>query len=798
MWVQDIWRTGCQWDDLIDDVSYQKWIRWSQLLSSIERFKVPRSYFGAAKASEIEDMQLHIFTDASETAYGCVAYLRAVIRGEVKCALVMSRSKVAPLKQVSIPRLKLLGAVLGARLVRTVHESHSFQINKQFIWTDSQTVLSWIRSDQRRYKQFVGFRIGEILSLTKLTEWFWVPTKLNVADQLTKWSKDFDLLSDSTWVNSPRFLYHAVEDWPMKNLPPANTTEELRVHLLLQDVVVPESFIDFRRFSKWTVLVRTMATVHRFATNCRKKSEGLPIETLKATPNQRKLMVTCAIPSRRVPLQQEEYQKAERALLKIAQLDAYRDELAVLLRNKERPISEWLTIEKSSVLYRLTPLIEEDGLIRMEGRAANAEFLPFDLRFPIIVPDDHPIAKLIVQHYHERFGHMYRETVKNELKQRFHIPKVNVVLRKVSTSCQWCRVRRSRPQAPRMAPLPVQRLTPNIRPFSHVGVDYLGPFEVTVGRRKEKRWVVLFTCMVVRAVHVEVAHSLTTQSCLMAIRRFVCRRGPPSEFFSDNGTNLRGASKEVISMMQTIGLDCADEFTNARTKWTFNPPATPHMGGVWERLVRLIKDALEALNDGRRVTDEILQTSIIEAEEMVNSRPLIYNSEQSLEADALTPNNFLRGVSPNEPHATPPPVNAAEALRDSYKRSQQIADEMWKRWVKEYVPSVNQRTKWFEESKPLKTGDLVYVVEGANRKSWVRGIVEQPIVSGDGRTRQAWIRTKSGVFKRAAVNLAVLEINGGNAGPESCAGPGLRAGELFGTTTVATLPAIGARNVLHG
>ena len=170
---------------------------------------------------------------------------------------------------------------------------------------------------------------------------------------------------------------------------------------------------------------------------------------------------------------------------------------------------------------------------------------------------------------------------------------------------------------------------------------------MTVGRRTEKRWIALFSCLVTRAVHLEVAHGLTTQSCLMAVYRFVGRRGWPCEFFSDNGTNLRGASKEVLEVVRGIGDDCADQITNARTKWTFNPPATPHMGGVWERLVRSVKEMLTALDDGRRVTDEILQTTIVEAEGIINSRPLTYVSQQTEEAEALTPNHFLRG-----PHRT--------------------------------------------------------------------------------------------------------------------------------------------------
>ncbi|XP_053687203.1 uncharacterized protein LOC128736742 [Sabethes cyaneus] len=749
MLIQDLWRTGCEWDEPIDTVSFAKWTRWIRMMKRLEFFKVPRSYFGDAKSGEIKNIELHLFADASESAYGCVAYFRASVRGKIACALVMGRSKVAPLKQISIPRLELMAAVLAARMSRTVCENHSFAIEKIVYWIDASVVLSWIRSDQRRYKQFVGFRIGEILSLTKLADWRWVPTTLNVADQLTKWGTDPQLHSDSVWLRGPRFLYQSEHEWPKKELSPANTTEELRIHLLLHDVKLQENVIDVSstRISKWAVLVRTMACVFRFISNCRLKVKGLPIETLKPTGWQLKLLKPNRITHARVPLRQEEYEKAEQCLLKAAQEECFADEIKVLKRNKNRPINQWLTVEKSSCLSKLTPLIDEAGIIRMEGRCARAETLPFDLRFPIILPAGSRVTYMIVQHFHEQCGHGYRQMVKNELRQLYYVIHADAVVRKVSSSCVWCKVHRNSPNVPREAPLPLQRLTPGLRSFSFVGIDYLGPFEVAVLRRKEKRWIALFTCLATRAVHLEVTHSLTTQSCLMAISRFVGRRDWPIEFLSDNGTNFQGASKELRELMKDINFDCADAYTNARTRWSFNPPAAPHMGGVWERMVRSVKEALRALDDGKQLTDEILQIAIVEAEDMINSRPLTYVSQDAPEADALTPNHFLRGPPSDLQNVALPSPHPSQALRDTYKRSCQVASGLWQRWIKEYVPSLNKRSKWFGETRPLKAGDLVYIVEGGSRKCWVRGVVEEPIVSSDGRIRQAWVRTKTKRYK---------------------------------------------------
>ncbi|XP_055622535.1 uncharacterized protein LOC129766105 [Toxorhynchites rutilus septentrionalis] len=677
MLIQDLWRTGCEWDQPIAGKNYEKWIQWMYLIMDTGEIKIPRSYFGNVHSNDFGSIQLHVFTDAGESAYGCVGFLRIIVEGIVKCLLIMARSKVAPLKQLSIPRLELQAAVLGARMATTIRQNHSLNI---------QCSTGLIR-------------------------------------------RQYCLGSNPTNDNT-------------------NNSSDL----------------ELERYS----------AVQKYRSGTGRKSRNEPIESFKATKQQEKIII-CDVPALVVPLRQHEYQEAENILFKSAQSG---DEIKVFLRNQQRPSNEWVSIDKSSQLFKLTPLIDTAGVLRMEGRVERAEFLPFDMRFPVILPKDHAITEKLVRGYHEKYGHAFRGTVKNEIRQRFLIPKINSVLSKVEKTCMWCKIRKNNPQLPRMAALPIERLIPNQRPFTFVGVDYLGPVEVTIGRRSEKRWIVVFTCLVVRAIHLEVAYDLSAQSCIMAIRRFICRRGPASVYFSDNGTNLRAASKELLQQIQQVDIECAEHFTNARTRWHFNPPSAPHMGCVWERMVRSVKDVMAALDDGRRLSDEILITTLAEEEDMINSRPLIYASSLS-PTESLSPNHFIRGNAPNEPHEFVPPTNAAQSLRDAYKRSQQLANEMWRKWVKEYVPTINQRSKWFTECKPLKKGDLVYIVEGDRRKAWIRAVVEEPITSCDGRVRQALVRTNRGVFRRPTAKLAVLEIEGGNTASEDTPEPELRVGDML-------------------
>ncbi|XP_058828118.1 uncharacterized protein LOC131688011 [Topomyia yanbarensis] len=491
--LQHLWRKGCDWDAVMDDESWKLWKRWVDLLPEVEAIRIPRCYIGNAVSTEIESLELHIFTDASEHAYGCVAYLRVLIKGRIQCSLVMSRAKVAPLKRQSIPRLELMAAVLGARMYRTIERMLTLHISRCVLWTDSRTVCSWLQSDQYKYKQFVAFRVGEILDLTQVVDWRWIPTKLNIADVLTKWGRGPPLQSDGEWFLGPSSLLLPECQWPSSQFPSGETDEDARRVVLFHEVIKIEAI------SRWNRLLRVTATVLRFIGNCKRKQKGLPILTAKATTNQQ-LMLKTAHPAVQTPLQKNELLEAEKVLWKQAQWNSFPDEMSVLTSNLQlAPGQKAERIPKRSALYKYSPTLDEDGVLRVDGRLVNAEAMSFNQRYPVILSRFHTVTKKIIQYYHEQFGHTNRDTVFNEIRKKFEIPNLRAAVSRVAGECVWCKVHRCVPHTPRMAPLPVQRVTPGKRPFNSVGVDYLGPVEVTVGRRKEKRWVAVFTCLAVRA-----------------------------------------------------------------------------------------------------------------------------------------------------------------------------------------------------------------------------------------------------------------------------------------------------------
>lgn len=270
-----------------------------------------------------------------------------------------------------------------------------------------------------------------------------------------------------------------------------------------------------------------------------------------------------------------------------------------------------------------------------------------------------------------------------------------------------------------MGDLPEARLTLYTSPFTYIGIDYFGPMMVTVGRNSEKRWGMLVTCLTTRAITIEVVRTLSTDSCILGLRKVMVKRGTPAEIYTDNVTNFRGASVELQRVVDKIDRNAmAREFNSAETTWMFIPPASPHTGGSWERLVRSVKTSMAQIVMPRNPNDEQLSSQMSEVENVVNSKPLTYITMEDGSVQALTPNHFLFGSS-NGMRELGEFTDEDAILRKNYMRSQQFANVFWRRWVAEYLPTLTRRTKWHEPIKPVEVGDLVLVIHpNLPRNSW--------------------------------------------------------------------------------
>ena len=291
-----------------------------------------------------------------------------------------------------------------------------------------------------------------------------------------------------------------------------------------------------------------------------------------------------------------------------------------------RDIVKGRQIQKSSKLLSLNPIVDSGGLLRSNSRLKYAEFMSYDSRYPIILPRDSQTTRLIVKSVHERSGHCGTNHTLSDLSTRYWVIHAREVIREVESNCAECRRRKAQPTTQIMAPLPNIRLNMPLRAFSHVAVDYGGPFVTIQGRGKsrQKRYMCLFTCLASRAVHIEMAYSLDTNAFLNAFYRMVSRRGLPVKVLSDNGTNFIGADKELKSLVKA--LDKEQITRSAADKgidWQFNPPLAPHWGGVHEIMIKAAKKAVYAILHGADISDEELTTAFVGAESLINSRPLI-------------------------------------------------------------------------------------------------------------------------------------------------------------------------------
>lgn len=414
----------------------------------------------------------------------------------------------------------------------------------------------------------------------------------------------------------------------------------------------------------------------------------------------------------------------------------------LLIKNKTPP---------SKALRKLNPFLDSNNILRVGGRLSHSK-LSYAKKYPILLPSNSRFTTLLISEIHNTFLHTGVQATYFLLCQKFWILSAKRVIKKIIFQCHTCWKTNPKPCQPAMGNLPEFRVT-EIKPFCKVAVDFGGPFTITMGKlrgsKTTKSYVCLFVCCATKALHLELASDLSTESFLAAFRRFMARRGRCTDIYSDCGTNFVGADKYFKQIFSDIA-------STEAIKWHFNPPSAPHFGGLWEAGIKSVKTHLLRVVGNQLLTYEELSTVLIQIEAVLNSRPLTPISTDPNDLSPLTPGHFLT-LEPLT--ALPDPditqININRLTR--WQLLQKLHRDFWKRWQQEYLHTLQQRSKWHTTTFPVTVGTMVLIKNELSAPlHWPLGRIIELHPGADGIVRVATVKTAKGIFKRPLVKLCPL------------------------------------------
>ncbi len=455
----------------------------------------------------------------------------------------------------------------------------------------------------------------------------------------------------------------------------------------------------------------------------------------------------------------ENFSKAKIVILHAVQEETYATEIACIKSGKNLP--------KSSPLITLNPFIDNQGLLRVGGRISAAN-LDQEEKNPLIVPGKHHVGALLVRHYHQQIQHQGRLLTEGAIRAAgFWIIGGKRLVNNILYHCVLCRKLRGHLQTQKMASLPSDRMCTD-PPFTNIGLDVFGPWSIHVRRTRgglahDKRWAVIFTCLSVRAVHIELIESLDTSSFINALRRFLAFRGPIKQIRSDRGTNLIGACKELQIPSNIDDKSVQKYLVEHGCSWIFNPPHASHMGGSWERMIGMARKILDSmfLQLGHmKLTHEVLTTFMAVVTAIINARPLVPVSTDPSDPFLLTP-SILLTQKVGTPIAPVGDFGTEDLFQRQWRQVQHLANTFWDRWMKQYLCLLQTRRKWQSEHPNVEPGIIVLLKDSqTKRNEWPLGIITQVFPSKDGKVRKVEIRIPkregTKLFLRPVTEIVVL------------------------------------------
>ncbi|XP_075163105.1 uncharacterized protein LOC142235730 [Haematobia irritans] len=727
--LQLMWLDKIDWDDPITPLTLIKWRRFVSDYGEIDKITIPRWVHYSPNCI----VEFHGFSDSSELAYAAAVYIRIEVEGNIYTQLLVSKSKVAPIKKLSVPRLELCGALLLAKLADAILPQLQIQQCAFFPWTDSTIVLSWLRKPSHSWTTFVANRVAIIQEKVN-NSWGHVGTSENPADLATRGLTPLEIKGCDLWWKGPSWLRKEKQYWPTTPEVPETSMDarDVRVHIARSSE--DENFLD--RFSCLARAMRVLAYIYRF--------------------------INSAHPSRR------SFELAHGKRLSTAELAHSKRRLIVMSQKRHFPL-EYSCLEKKkqlpsdSPLLSLTPFIDNNGIVRANGRLGSTTALSYGQRHPFILAYKSTLARLYVDFIHVLTLHGGIQLTLSPSRLECWIIRGRLLVKTRINNCRQCVVARNHRQGQIMAPLPEVRTTFH-RPFAIAGVDFAGPYELKTfqgrGCRLMKGYVCLFVCFTTKAIHLEPVTDLSTSAFLAAFSRFVSRRGCPHKMYSDNGRNFVGAARELQASLKKIVSELRDEVVSKYglqgVEWHFNPASAPHMGGLWEAGVKSCKTHLKKISGQIRHTFEEFATVLASIECCLNSRPLSPVSDNQEDLSALTPGHFLIGTSLLAP-AEPEEIPSKTALLNRWRKVKIIQQEFCRRWKTEYMSELQKRFRWKSPQDNLALNDLVVIrQESIGPTDWRLGRVVKLYPGKDNHVRVVDVRTQSGIITRPVHKLVLL------------------------------------------
>ena len=651
---------------------------------------------------------MHIFCEASASSYATCIFLRNEFSKEVSCQLVQARSRVAPLKNISIPRLELLACCIRARLANTVIRDLRLDNIKKFHWSDSMDVLYWI-TKEGPWGIFVENRVKEIRKLSSPNSWNFVPGHLNPADLPSRGCSMSSLVKSEWWLGPP-WLLQLEENWPKFNVYPIMNTVNSEKWIIIVAVTNLENNETkfYNRYSSYPKIIRIIGWIFRFCKNS-------------------KSVITNRISGQ---LNNDELRKAETVLLRLVQKEHFAN-------------------KSDTRLNCLHIITDSDGILRIKTKIFMREE-NLNFRLPIILPSNSHVVEKLIFWKHIQFGHCEVQFLMSVLRENYWILKCRKTVKNVINKCITCKKFASKPPTITESVLPLDRVR-NASIFEIVGIDLAGPLYL---KNEAKVWILMVTCAVFRAVHLELLTSPSTDNFILGFTRFIARRGRPSIVYCDQGTNFVGAK----NLLKNINIDQIRSLNKfSPIEWKFIPPAAPWWGGFWERLIGIMKRILRKVLGKSSLNYDEMSSVLCDCESIINARPLTYVSESTDDLVPLTPAMFLHEIT----EIGIPELNFLDSknLNKRYKYRMKIRENLRTRFRAEYLGTLRQSLIGGKMCQPLQVGDIVIIwTDNVKRTDWPLGRIIEIFKSKDNVARVAKVKTSTGILLRPIRKLCPLEL----------------------------------------